>query len=74
MARQLVPQSVPVAVVVAVRKVMWLPKTAHQYVVSVIFCSYGHVPHLRQAMLVQQTGLVAERTFDSISGARPTAA
>lgn len=44
-ARQETPQSVPEAVVVEVRYVMWLAKTAHRYVVLVTRCSYGHVSH-----------------------------
>src|SRR5579884_431638 len=53
---------------------MWLPKTAHQYVVSVMRCWYGQIPHWLQAALAQHTGLVAEMMLPSYSGARPTAA
>jgi hypothetical protein len=36
---QLTPQSVPLPVAVDVRYVILTPMTAHQYVVSMIFCS-----------------------------------
>lgn len=51
---QSVPQSVPVPVALDEVYVMWSPYTAHQYVVSVIRCWYGHVPHSCHAAFAEQ--------------------
>ena len=51
---QSVPQSVPVPVALDEVYVMWSPYTAHQYVVSVTRCWYGHVPHSCHAAFAEQ--------------------